>query len=109
MTEAVGNLFAAVKGEILDLPIKELCVVRKKGRKRRVVCLKVLGCFCLEEEEKKNQHNEPKLPLCLTLYVSLSASLLSLHPLSLFSSHPTDSCFCAAKLTAPLLLLEKGK
>lgn len=71
-----------------------LCVSKKK---------KVPGCLCLAEEEKtkekkkkKNQHNEPKLPLCLTLSVSL-------HPLI---PRLSDSCFCAAKLTAPQLLLE---
>lgn len=51
-----------------------------------VMCLKVPGCLCLAEEEK-NQHNEPKLPLCLTLFVSLLS--LSLLPLFLSPSHPT--------------------
>lgn len=44
--------------------------------------LEVARRFCLAGEgEKKNQHNEPKLPLCLTLCVSLSPLLPTLAPL----------------------------
>lgn len=57
------------------------------------------GVFLAEEGEKKNQHNELKLPLC--------SSLSSLPPSFSFPSHPTTlrQLLLSSKLAAPKFLL----
>lgn len=62
------------------------------------------------KKEKKNQHNEPKLPLCLTLYVSLSASLLSSpSTLCLFLPSSSRQLLLCSQISCSLAAFGKGQ
>lgn len=79
---------SAVEWKSSTLLIKKLCGAKEKESSEwsSLVRLKVPGCFCLAEEERKKKINIMR-PNCFC--VSLSSSFFSLYPLSPSPSHPS--------------------
>lgn len=79
---------SAVEWKSSALLIKKLCGAKEKESSEwsSLVRLKVPGCFCLAEEERKKKINIMR-PNCFC--VSLSSSFFSLYPLSPSHSHPS--------------------